>query len=179
MISLKVYTQRNSIVDELGPRQASWRFALLYPSNHGSEDIMLSIERYPDRRRCACLAKNPRAGAGITMEHARDTEEAVPIVDFGIREGHLIIEALSVETRDLVVLTAVVAEELASFCLERGERLRVRSDVERVGLVAESRIRRGVGGRVPSWVVQNDISIPILYSSADASTKKNKIHTCE
>ena len=110
------------------------------------------------------------------MEHARDTEEAVPVVDSGICKGHLIIEALSVETRDLVVLTAVVAEELASFCLECGERPRVRPDVERIGLVAESRISRGVGSGVPSRVVQDDISKPILYLSADASTKKQNLY---
>ena len=80
----------------------------------------------------------------------------------GIRLRHAIPEALRVETRDLIVLAAVVAEDLAASRLERREDPRVRPDTEGVQFLSETYKWIAVGAGVPSWIVQDDVSEPVL-----------------
>lgn len=55
------------------------------------------------------------------MKHTGDAEEAVPFVQVVVSTRHAVPEALGVEASDLVVLTAVVTDDLAPLPLELGE----------------------------------------------------------
>ena len=87
------------------------------------------------------------------MEHARDAEEAQERVQLGRGRRHagreVAVEALRVEARDLVVLPAVVADDLAGRAAEAGEVAGPGADVVGVQGFGDSGVVDGESRRVP------------------------------
>ena len=91
------------------------------------------------------------------MKHARDAEESEEITELFRRCLHplyeMFVKALGIETRDLIVLAAMVEDYLATCILEIGKSARPCADIcgiERIGYggVVEFKVGGGVRGTV-------------------------------
>jgi len=118
MISLKINSARQSIIYKLGPRQSFRRILVFHPVHNRSKYILRRLEWYTRGRRITSLAEDPSSRAGIAMEHARDAEESVPVLQIVISLCHPIPEPLRVEACDLIVLTAMVTDDFSTFSFE-------------------------------------------------------------
>jgi hypothetical protein len=137
MLPLEINPTRHSIIYELGPRQSLRRVIVLNPIHYSSKYILGRLKRYPRSRSVAPLAKDPSSRTGIPVEHSRDAEEPVPVLQMVISFRHPIPETLCVEACDLIVLTTVVADNFSTFPFEGGEDLGPGLDVEGVLLLGE------------------------------------------
>lgn len=167
VVPLELNPSQGIIIHKLRPRETLRRLALLHPLNNGGQDIALRIKRDTFGSSATALSQNPSARTGAAVEHSWDTEEAVVIVQLWICVGHVVPETIRVEARDLVVLSTVVADNLAAALLELGEGPGVGPDigwVQAVGLADKILI---VIAGVPTRIAKDDITEPILcYSEA-------------
>lgn len=76
--------------------------------------------------------------------------------------GEVVVESLGVETGDLVVLPAVVADDFAACVAVGGEIGGPGPDVGGVEGVGDGGVVDCEGGSVPGWVAVDDVSEPVL-----------------
>lgn len=100
------------------------------------------------------------------MEHAGNAKKAEEIIEGAWRSvhavGEVIVESLGVETGDLVVLPAVIADDFAACIAICGEVGGPCSNVGGVEDVGDGGIVDGEGGCVPCRITVDDVSEPIL-----------------
>ena len=122
MPSRKIHSTLNSIINKLRAFDELRHNALLYPLNHCRKNIVLRIERNTRLRRIPTLTQHPRPWPGTAMKHARDTEKTRPFIHICVRvvTAEMLVESVRVERRNLVILLAVVHEQLPAILLEAG-----------------------------------------------------------
>ena len=76
MPMLKRDPELHAIVHKLRPHNILHRGPVLYPTHQRREHIVRAFERYAIGRSAAALAQDPRSGTRVTVEHARNAEEA-------------------------------------------------------------------------------------------------------
>lgn len=182
MPPLKVNPKGSRVIDKLGPRQRLRCLAPLHPGHDGGKHVGLGLKRDPLGRCTAALPKRPCARAAVAVKHAGYAEEAEVVVQLLVRARHVVPEARRVEAGDLVVLPAVVGDDLAAACFEWRESLRVGSDVEWVEVVGASCQGRVVVDGVPRRVIENDVPEPVLRTRCQrwkGTRRRQGKPTCE
>lgn len=158
----EINTFGDVVVHKLGSCDGGWRLTLLDPVDERREDVVLGVKGDPSSRGIATLTEYPGTRTAIAVVHARDAEKAQVVVDLGVGAGQALPESFGVECGDLMILTAVVAQDLASAFLVLAQVLRPSLDAERVLRLGESDIIIAVAGRVPFGIAVDDVPEPFL-----------------
>ena len=116
----KVHSTLYCIIDKFRALNKLWRNPLLHPVHHRRKNIVLRIKRDTSLRRVPTLTQHPRPWPRAAMEHARDTEETRPFIHLCVRAvtANVLIKPVGIEGRNLVVLLAVVHEQLPAVLSE-------------------------------------------------------------
>ena len=117
-----IHPQLLRIVHKFRPHDILHRGPILHPLHQRSQHISLSRKRDTCYRVPSALTDHPATWARITVEHPRYAEEAKEGVELARRGLHsllqMCVEALRIETRDLVVLPTMVGDYLTAYVLE-------------------------------------------------------------
>ena len=83
MPALKCRSHRHIIVHELRALYRLWRYPVLNPVYQRRQHIVRAVKQHTSSRSSSALANHPGPRSRITMEHARDAEEAEELVQLG------------------------------------------------------------------------------------------------
>lgn len=133
MTALKRHPLRHGVIDEFCPLNHIRRHPLFYPFDYSGQHVGFGCESHSGCCGSAALTNYPGAWAGIAMKHAgnaKEAEEVIKCIGGALHTSReAVVESLRVEACDLIILTAMKTDDLATRIAKCGEIIRPGSDV--------------------------------------------------